>query len=144
MTKRFIFSVLFCLIGFISFSQTNKDRQKILEILDKQNQAWNRGDVVAFMKGYWESDSLMYIGKNGVTYGYQKTLASYQKNYPDKASMGTLKFTIIKVNFLGPNNCLLVGKWALTRPEKGDIGGHFTLTWQKIKGEWVIIADHSS
>jgi hypothetical protein len=100
MTKGFIFSVLFCLCGFISFSQTNQDRQKILEILDKQNQAWNRGDVVAFMKGYWESDSLMYIGKSGVTYGYQKTLASYQKNYPDKASMGTLKFTIIKVNFL--------------------------------------------
>ncbi|MFY7829830.1 MAG: YybH family protein [Flectobacillus sp.] len=144
MIKHFIFSALFCLTCLSGLAQTNKDKQQILETLDKQNQAWNRGDVVSFMKGYWESDSLMYIGKNGVTYGYQKTLASYQKNYPDKASMGTLKFTIIKVNFLGPQHCLLVGKWELSRPEKGDIGGHFTLTWQKIKGEWVIIADHSS
>lgn len=96
------------------------------------------------MKGYWESDSLMYIGKSGVTYGYARTLANYKKNYPDKAAMGTLKFDIIKVEFPSPNVAFVVGKWHLTRPEKGDIGGHYTLLWRKINGEWVIVADHSS
>jgi hypothetical protein len=58
--------------------------------------------------------------------------------------MGNLKFEIIKVDFLGANFCSVVGKWNLTRPEKGDVSGHFTLLWKKIKNEWVIIADHSS
>lgn len=126
------------------FAQTGKDRQIILNILDAQTKAWNNGDVESFMKGYWVSDSLMYIGKSGVNYGYNSTLKSYRKNYPDKASMGTLKFDIIKVSFLAKNACYVVGKWHLTRPEKGDIGGHYTLLWRKIKGEWVIVADHSS
>jgi len=26
----------------------------------------------------------------------------------------------------------------------GDVGGHYTLLFRKIKGEWVIVADHSS
>lgn len=127
-----------------ALSQTNQDKKTILDILERQTQAWNNGDVTTFMKGYWESDSLMYIGKSGVTYGYQKTLESYKKNYPDKSAMGTLKFTIIKVEFQSPTVCFLVGKWALTRPEKGDIGGHYTLLWRKINKQWVIVADHSS
>jgi uncharacterized protein (TIGR02246 family) len=125
-------------------AQTEKDKAQILSILDRQTHAWNNGDVSNFMKGYWESDSLMYIGKSGVTYGYNKTLENYKKNYPNKATMGTLAFDIIKVNFIASDACLVVGKWHLTRPEKGDVGGHYTLLWKKLNGEWVIIADHSS
>lgn len=137
--------VLFCLIiSTPLLAQTGKDKQMILSILQRQTENWNAGNVVDFMKGYWESDSLMYIGKSGVKYGYQSTLESYKKNYPDKAAMGTLKFDILEVKFIAENACFVVGKWHLTRPEKGDIGGHYTLLWRKIKGEWVIVADHSS
>lgn len=142
MKKLLLLSLTFFSLNV--FAQTNKDRQIILNILNTQTKAWNNGDVEKFMKGYWVSDSLMYIGKSGVKYGYQGTLESYRKNYPDKATMGTLKFDIIKVNFIAKDACFVVGKWHLTRPEKGDIGGHYTLLWRKIKGEWVIIADHSS
>lgn len=125
-------------------AQTNEDKKQILNILDRQTKAWNEGKVDEFMIGYWESDSLMYIGKSGVTYGYKSTLASYKKNYPDKSAMGTLKFDIIKVNFIGKDTCFVVGKWHLSRPEKGDIDGHYTLLWRKMKGNWVIVSDHSS
>ncbi len=125
-------------------AQKNEDKKQILSILDRQTKAWNEGDLDDFMIGYWESDSLMYIGKSGVTYGYKSTLASYKKNYPDKSTMGTLKFDIIKVNFIAKDACFVVGKWYLFRPEKGDVGGHYTLLWRKMKGNWVIIADHSS
>lgn len=91
-------------------AQTNEDKKQILNILDRQTKAWNEGKVDEFMIGYWESDSLMYIGKSGVTYGYKSTLASYKKNYPDKSAMGTLKFDIIKVNFIGKDTCFVVGK----------------------------------
>lgn len=125
-----------------SIAQKN-DRDIILGILDKQTQAWNRGDLDNFMVGYWNNDSLMYVGKGGITYGYQRTLENYRKNYGDRARMGKLTFTIIHVNRHARNLFQVVGKWHLERTI-GDAGGHFTLLFKKIDGEWVIIADHSS
>lgn len=142
MKKLLLFLLLFT--SLLVKAQSTKDKSQILAILDRQTKAWNQGNVVNFMNGYWESDSLMYIGKSGVTYGYKSTLESYKKNYPDKSTMGTLKFDIKKVEFISKDACFLVGKWHLTRPKKGDIGGYFTLLWRKIKGNWVIVADHSS
>lgn len=141
--KKLLFLGIF-LFGFQSFGQLSKDKQTILDILDRQTKAWNEGNLENFMKGYWESDSLMYIGKSGVKYGYHTTLANYKKNYPNLATMGKLKFDIIKVDFPARDVCFLVGKWHLTRPEKGDIEGHYTLLWKKINGKWFIVADHSS
>lgn len=138
---------LLLLVSFYCFvvnAQTSADKKQILDILDRQTKAWNDGKVVDFMNGYWESDSLMYIGKSGVTYGFNSTLERYKKNYPDKSTMGLLKFDIIKVDFISRDACFIVGKWHLTRPEKGDVGGHFTLLWRKLKGKWVIVSDHSS
>ena len=129
---------------FVLNAQSNDNKKQIIDILDRQTKAWNDGNVVNFMDGYWESDSLMYIGKSGVTYGYKSTLERYQKNYPDKSTMGTLKFDIIKVDFISEDACFVVGKWHLTRPVKGNVEGHYTLIWRKIKGNWVIVADHSS
>ncbi len=127
-----------------TFSQAQNDAVKtILTILDKQTAAWNRGDITAFMDGYWESDSLMFIGKSGITYGWQPTLENYKKGYPDTASMGKLAFTIMHIKNLAKDSYFVVGKWQLTR-SIGDIGGHYTLLFRKIKGRWVIVADHSS
>lgn len=117
--------------------------QKIRSILDRQTAAWNRGDLESFMIGYWESDSLMYIGKSGVTYGYESTLANYHKNYGDTARMGKLKFDLIQVRRLSPRYFHVVGKWSLKR-SAGDVGGHYTLLFKRIRGQWVIVSDHSS
>ena len=120
------------------------NRRAILQILNRQTEDWNAGRVDKFMTGYWPSDSLTFVGKNGITYGYQPTLANYKKRYPDRASMGTLKFDILQLDFPGPNVAYVIGRWHLTRPQVGDVGGHFTLLWRKIKKRWVIISDHSS
>lgn len=124
------------------FSQT-KDEAEVRSVLAKQNAAWNRGDVDGFMVGYWENDSLMFIGKSGVTYGYKNTLATYQKNYPDTAAMGKLTFTLIQVKQISPDYFHVTGKYYLTRT-MGDASGHFTLMFRKINGKWIIISDHSS
>ncbi len=121
----------------------NADVKKILATLDKQTAAWNRGDITAFMDGYWESDSLMFIGKSGITYGWQPTLDNYKRGYPDTATMGKLAFTILQVKNLAKNCYFVVGKWQLTR-SIGNVDGHYTLLFRKIKGKWVIVADHSS
>jgi len=138
-------SILFFSITLLSvsaFCQTN-DETEVRNLLTRQTQAWNRGDIDAFMIGYWENDSLMFIGKSGVTYGYKNTLSNYKKNYPDTTVMGKLTFTLIQLKQLSPEYFHVTGKYYLTRTI-GDASGHFTLLFRKINGKWVIISDHSS
>ena len=108
-----------------------------------QQAAWNRGDLTAFMQGYWQSDSLTFVGSRGVTYGWQATLEGYQRRYPDRATMGQLTFGIERLTALGPNAALLIGTWRLTRAADSP-GGYFSLTWRRIEGRWVIVSDHTS
>lgn len=138
-------AVLFVLIFFIvapSFAQ-GKDEMIVRNILVEQTKEWNAGNIPSFMNGYWKSDSLMFIGKSGVTYGWEKTLENYQQNYPDTIAMGKLKFELLEVKRLSVLYFFVVGKWHLTRSE-GDLEGAFTLLFRKVKNKWVIVADHSS
>ncbi len=119
------------------------DELMIRSLLEQQRQDWNTGNIEKFMGTYWQSDSLMFIGKSGVTYGWQNTLNNYKKGYPDTAAMGKLKFDILEVKRLSVLYFFVVGKWHLTR-SIGDVGGHFTLLFKKVKNKWVVVADHSS
>ncbi|MEO6524196.1 MAG: nuclear transport factor 2 family protein [Mucilaginibacter sp.] len=140
--KKLIF--LFCLLILVScISLKAQNKQAILKVLETQRIAWNNGDIPAFMQGYWKSDSLMFVGKSGPTYGWQQTLEHYKKGYPDKATMGVLSFKILKVDILDPSNAFVLGGWNLKR-EKDAPGGYFTLWFRKIKGVWVIVCDHTS
>jgi len=146
---RKLFIPFFLLITSLAFSQSKPARPAggnelaIRGILEDQTAAWNRGDIEGFMNGYWENDSLMFIGKSGVTYGWSNTLKNYKKNYPDTATMGKLAFTLIEIKKLSKEYYHVTGKWFLKR-SIGDIGGHYTLLFRKINGRWVIISDHSS
>jgi len=139
--KQFLFIIAVC-FSLSSLAQS-KDEAEVRNVLSKQSAAWNRGDIDAFMVGYWENDSLMFIGKSGITYGYKNTLSNYKKNYPDTMVMGKLTFTLIHVKQLSPEYFHVTGKYYLTRTI-GDASGHFTLVFRKINGRWVIISDHSS
>jgi ketosteroid isomerase-like protein len=134
---------LFWLISIEAIAQ-NKDIQTINTILANQTKYWNEGNIDKFMEGYLKSDSLVFVGKSGLTYGFEKTLANYKRNYPDLASMGILDFDIKRIEKLSRKVYFVVGKWHLTRKEKGDLMGHYTLIFKKINGVWVIINDHSS
>lgn len=115
----------------------------IQTILQNQTTAWNKGDIDAFMVGYWESDSLVFIGKSGPTYGHKNTLANYKKNYPDTSHMGKLHFDIVSIKALNTNHYFVIGKWYLQR-SVGNVNGVFTLVFRKTKEGWKIISDHSS
>ena len=139
--KHFLFTC-FLLISVAAFSQ-EKDELSIRKLMDEQTKAWNRGDIEGFMKGYWKNDSLMFIGKSGITYGWTNTLNNYKKGYPDTAAMGKLSFNIILVKKLSKEYYYVIGEWHLQR-SIGDLGGHYTLLFKKENGHWLIIADHSS
>ena len=120
------------------------DRAAINAVLKAQQAAWNRGDVEAFLTGYWHSPELTFSGSNGVARGWDGVVARYKKNYPDRDSMGELDFSDLEMRFLGPSAALVLGKWHLKRETAGDIGGVFTLVWQKFPDGWKIIHDHTS
>jgi ketosteroid isomerase-like protein len=140
MRKLLLISAL--LASFAAFSQSG-DEAAIRRLLTLQTQAWNRGNIEAFMQTYWKSDSLMFIGSKGVVRGWQQTLDNYKKGYPDTAAMGKLSFDILEVKPVSKEYAFVVGKWMLKR-SIGDVSGHYTLLLRKIRGEWKIVADHSS
>lgn len=145
-TFRTLYAALAVLV-VLGWSQQAHGQSKaelnIRAIMEAQTAAWTAGDIDAFMQPYWQSDSLMFIGKSGVNRGWQTTLDNYKRSYPDKAAMGVLTFVIVDVEIINRKTAYVIGKWHLTR-EAGDLEGHYTLLWKKIKGQWVIVSDHSS
>jgi alpha-L-fucosidase len=131
---------------YLKSSSADPDQAAKDEILNSMKQSqdyWNNGDLEGFMHNYWHSDSLKFIGKTGITYGWDATLKRYKTSYPDKAKQGTLKFDYIHLDKISEDAWSQVGKYTLIRGKETS-SGHFMLLWRKINGQWRIIADHSS
>jgi len=124
-------------------SQEIDPEKEIRSLMANQEKCWNSGDLECFMVGYWESDSLMFVNKEKVIYGYDNILERYKRTYPNPDSMGKLKFDFMAFDAISADAYFVIGKYHLTR-EMGDLEGHFSLLWKKINGNWVIVADHSS
>lgn len=140
--KLYLFTTLLFITCTYCKAQTT-DEQAVKAVMDTQVKEWNSGNIPAFMETYAKTDSLMFIGSKGITYGWDSTLARYQRNYPDKATMGTLTFELKELKRLSDKYYYVVGKFILER-EKGNLSGHFDLLFEKINGKWKIIADHTS
>lgn len=140
--KKYFLAIPLLLISILSVAQNNEETA-IRKLMSEQVAAWNAGNIDAFMEGYWKSDSLLFIGGKGPTYGWQTTLEGYKKRYPDTTVMGKLNFNILEVRILSDDDAFVLGQWHLTR-SIGDAGGYYTLLFRKIKGRWYIVADHTS
>lgn len=145
--KKLFFTLM---IGIIfqsaTIAQNNiSEKLAITQVLYKQQVAWNNGSIESFMMPYWHSDSLKFISKKGITYGWQNTLDNYKKSYPDTTAMGQLAFEIKSIDVFSKSSAFVIGKWFLKREKsKGDLGGYFSLIFKKIKNKWVIVVDHTS
>ncbi|WP_026897051.1 YybH family protein [Daejeonella oryzae] len=146
--KKIGYAVLLLLISLSAVAQSqtsfaSAEQQKIIKVLEDQRLSWNNGNLEEYMQGYWKSDSLVFIGQGGPKYGWQQTLDNYKKGYPDKKEMGFLTFNFQEIRMLNSEHAFVVGAWHLKR-EKDEPQGYFTLLMKKIKGQWKVVADHSS
>jgi beta-aspartyl-peptidase (threonine type) len=116
----------------------------IRQVLEDQVQAWNKGDLDTFMKGYWSSPDLTFFSGNTKTRGWQATLERYVKRYRSEGrEMGKLTFSEIEIDVLGPDSALVRGRWQLeTSKEKPN--GLFTLIFKHKPEGWRIVHDHTS
>lgn len=140
MFNRYIFfGLLFCATSCMDAPDIRWD---IEQVMNRQAECWNQRNIDGFMEPYWHSDSLRFMGKSGVTKGWQATLDRYKKNYaPDE--MGNLVFDDLHFDVLSSEATWVDGRWTLFR-SLDTLSGRFSLLWKRMDGKWQIVADHSS
>lgn len=150
MKKSFLYFKYFFLIALfflIKTTQAQTEEQLIQQTIYAQQTAWNNGSVDGYMDYYWQSDSLQFVSKNGVTYGWEKVKNNYKKSYNSKEKMGVLSFENLKIELLSKENPALAhvtGSWKVEQADKNILSGYFSLVFKKINGKWLIIIDHTS
>lgn len=116
---------------------------EIRTVLTAQQEAWNRGDIEAFMNGYWRSEETVFVSGDDVTRGWQKVLDRYKKKYSDRAKIGTLTFSDLEITPLSAEAAVALGAWKLERAQDQP-HGRFTLIFRRFPEGWRIVHDHTS
>lgn len=155
MPRGMIFSAFVVLLAASALAQAppaqppaRTEAAAIRRVLDGSVAAWNRGDIPAFLRSYKNSPETIYIGAEGVVRGWQRIRERYVRKYqtPDRGRMGVLAFSRLEIHPLGRRYAVAIGHWHLTRSARngGDVGGFFSLTFEKTRAGWRIIVDHTS
>ena len=119
--------------------------EEINDLMYEQEDSWNEGNIEDFMKKYWRNDSLIFIGKSGINYGWNKTTSNYKKSYPSRNSMGLLHFNNIKCLPINDTTHIILGQWNISRLDSSkNVGGYYSLMWIKKEDGWRIVYDHTS
>ncbi len=117
----------------------------VTAVLNMQADAWNRGDLDTFLSGYVKGPEISYVSGSSEVWGYEALQERYKNRYGDKHdTMGTLKFSHLKVQDLGSHNALCIGHWHLERSEKPPVEGIFSLVLVHTSAGWKIMHDHTS
>jgi ketosteroid isomerase-like protein len=140
MKKRGL-AFLLLLCSSFCFAQS-KDEQAIRSIIKGQEDAWNAGNMDAYLQYYWKDDSFLRItNKRGLKWGWQAAADDYKKLYPDAAAMGKTTLDIISMKRLSSTYYFVVEKSSLVRGNE-SFSGYSSLLFKKIKRHWYPIVDH--
>jgi len=128
-----------------SAALADSSEQAIRRVLSDQEQAWNRGDIDGFMKGYENSPNTLFIRKN-VRRGYGSVRRRYHEQYPTREKMGKLTFSDLSVTLLDADYASVTGEFHLVRAASagGNASGVFSLLFRRTPAGWKIMLDHTS
>jgi len=117
----------------------------IKKVLDKQERDWNKGDLDAFLEGYWNSPNVVFQSGGNRNVGFDAMRERYRKRYKAEGkAMGRVAFSEVEIQTLGPDSAFVRGRWDLTMPDGKKPGGLFTLIFRKLPEGWKIVHDHTS
>ncbi len=119
------------------------DKTEIRGLLATQAEAWNRRDLVGFMAGYWESEHLVFMTKEGTTRGHAETLARYRKSYDTPEKFGWLAFEELDVSPVDHETAVVRGVWRL-KERKGEPHGRFVLIVRRFPEGWKVVSDYTT
>jgi len=139
-----------CILSFFSlgFSQKIDEspsiKEEILQFLKNHADAWNNGNINAYLEFYWKSDLLSFQSGNKRLYGWKKLLDRYKKSYfkdgqiPPKLTYGDLDIRIISEDYV-----YVLGRWKVFQNDSIS-EGVYTIILRRMPEGWKIIHDHSS
>jgi beta-aspartyl-peptidase (threonine type) len=114
-------------------------------VLERQEADWNKGDLEAFLTGYWKSPRVVFQSGGDRHDGWDAMAERYRKRYKAEGkAMGKVAFSRLEIEPLGPEAALVRGAWRLTMPDGAQPGGLFTLIFRKFPDGWKIVHDHTS
>ena len=129
----------------VAASPSEDGQAAVEQVLRTQQDAWNHHDLDAFLAGYWNSAELTFFSGAKQTSGWQATLDRYKATYASPGhEMGTLEFSDLRIEMLGPESAFVRGAWHLTMTDGKTPHGLFTLVFRKFPDGWKIIHDHTS
>ena len=137
--------LLLMVVPAVAQKPTSAEDAAVRAVLTKQAVDWNRGDLDAFATGYKNSPDILFIGAT-VRRGYDGMIASYRKNYPNKAAMGVLTFSNVEVHPLDARFATVLGNFHLERSAAGggNADGYYSLVMEKTAAGWKIVLDHTT
>ena len=139
-----VVALIFCASAGQRNTLPDQAAKDVRAVLDRQMQAWNRGDIEGFMEGYWHSPDLTFFSDDTTVSGWEETLGRYRKRYQTGGNqMGRLEFRDLKIELLGSSAAFVRGRFHLTMSGQ-EATGLFTLTLRKLAGSWKIVHDHTS
>ena len=147
MRHTFIVSSLILLCAFAAPAQNSQSTTDpaVRQVLEHQQEAWNRHDLESFMSGYWNSRELTFFSGAKISSGWQATIERYRKTYQSEGrEMGKLEFSDLNIEGLSSDSAFVRGAWHLTMSDGKTPHGLFTLIFRKFPDGWKIIHDHTS
>jgi ketosteroid isomerase-like protein len=127
----------------LAASSQSQTVSEIRKVIQSQQEAWNHGDIDAFMNGYARSRETTFTSEDKITRGWQTVRDRYHKKYSDRAKMGMLTFSDLEMTPLGNDSALVLGSWRLKRTDDQP-HGRFTLIFRLTNEGWRIVHDHTS
>jgi ketosteroid isomerase-like protein len=138
--------ICYILVAFLLWAapeQASTSVAEIQSVLSAQQDAWNRGDIDAFMNGYARSAPTVFVSQDKVSRGWETVRDRYRVKYSDRTKMGTLSFSDIEATMLSPDAAVVLGRWRLKRTND-EPQGRFTLIFKRLPEGWRIVHDHTS
>ena len=143
LTLSIICNILMAVLVCAAPAQPPNPVAEIQSVLSAQQDAWNRGDIDAFMNGYARSGSTVFVSEDEVGRGWETVRDRYHMRYSDRAKMGALSFSDTEVTMLSPDAAVVLGRWRLKRVND-EPHGRFTLIFKRLPEGWRIVHDHTS
>ena len=134
---------LMAITVFATPEETGNALTQIRSVLQAQQDAWNRGDIDSFMKGYSRSASTVFISGDTIERGWQTVRDRYREKYSSRAKMGMLTFSDLEITLLSSDSAVASGRWRLKRANDQP-HGRFTLIFKRLPEGWRIVHDHTS
>ena len=119
------------------------EEQRIRARFKEMTEAWNRGDLIAYLAGYWDSEETRWISGGMIVRGLEAIRARYKLIYDSPEKLGQLEVKGLEIDILTDGDALVVGKWSHIAGQLPRVGV-FTIHMKKIQGEWFMATDHAS